>query len=62
LECLAWLAKWNSLALIHWGKGIKEENVLDWLRAADGCVEEVGALLLANYHLTCAPTGCPVDL
>lgn len=52
LECLAWLAERNSLAAIHRVKGIKEETVLDWLREAARHVEEIEALLLANYHLS----------
>jgi transposase-like protein len=52
LECLALLAERNSLAAIHRVKGIKEETVLDWLRAAADHVERIEALLLANYRLT----------
>jgi len=52
LECLALLAERNSLAAIHRVKGVKEETVLDWLRVAAEHVEEIEALLLANYHLT----------
>lgn len=52
LECLAMLAERNSLAAIHRIKGIKEETVMDWLRKAAHHVEEIEALLLANYHLT----------
>ena len=52
LECLAMLAERNSLASIHRIKGIKEETVMDWLRKASDHVEEIEALLLANYHLT----------
>ncbi len=52
LECLALLAERTSLAAIHRVKGIKEETVLDWLREAARHVEEIEALLLANYHLT----------
>jgi hypothetical protein len=33
-------------------KGIKEDTVLDWLKEAAKHVEEIEALLLANYHLT----------
>ncbi|NYT09333.1 MAG: hypothetical protein GKC09_05265 [Methanosarcinales archaeon] len=33
-------------------KGIKEETIVDWLRKASAHVEEIEALLLANYHLT----------
>jgi transposase-like protein len=52
LECLAMLAERNSLASIHRIKGIKEETVMDWLREAANHVEELEALLLANYPLT----------
>ena len=52
LECLAMLAERNSLASIHRIKGIKEETVIDWLRKASDHVEEIEALLLANYPLT----------
>ena len=52
LECLAWLAERNSLAAIQRVKGIKEETVLEWLREAAKHVEQIEALLLANYHLT----------
>jgi transposase-like protein len=51
-ECLAMLAERNSLAAIHRIKGIKEETVMDWLRKAANHVEEIEALLLANYPLT----------
>nr|BAL56766.1 hypothetical protein HGMM_F42G03C29 [uncultured prokaryote] len=33
-------------------KGIKEETVLDWLREAAKHVEQIEALLLANYRVT----------
>jgi uncharacterized protein (DUF433 family) len=33
-------------------KGIKEETVLEWLREAAKHVEQIEALLLANYRLT----------
>jgi hypothetical protein len=46
------LAERNSLASIHRIKGIKEETVMDWLRKAANHVEEIEALLLANYPLT----------
>ena len=46
------LAERNSLAAIHRVKGIKEETVVDWLRKTAAHVEEIEALLLANYHLT----------
>jgi transposase-like protein len=52
LECLAWLAERNSLAAIRRVKGIKEDTVLDWLKEAVKHVEEIEALLLANYPLT----------
>jgi transposase-like protein len=51
-ECLAMLAERNSLAAIHRIKGIKEETIMDWLCKAANHVEEIEALLLANYPLT----------
>ncbi|MFQ5796331.1 MAG: hypothetical protein ACE5JP_14945 [Candidatus Bipolaricaulia bacterium] len=52
LECLALVAERNSLAAIRRVKGIKEDTVLDWLRQAAHHVEEIEALLLANYSMT----------
>jgi transposase-like protein len=52
LECLAWLAERSSLAAIHRVKGIKEETVAGWLQEAARHVEEIEALLIANYRLT----------
>jgi transposase-like protein len=52
LECLAMLSERVSLASIHRVKGIKEETVIDWLREASNHVEELEALMLANYQLT----------
>jgi transposase-like protein len=52
LECLALLAERTSLAALHRTKGIKEDTVLDWLREAANHVEQIEALLLANYRLT----------
>ena len=52
LECLALLAERTSLAAIHRVKGIKEETVMDWLRIAAAYVEQIEALLLANFQLT----------
>ena len=52
IECLALLAERNSLAAIHRVKGLKEETVLDWLRTAADHVEQIEALLVANYRLT----------
>jgi hypothetical protein len=49
---LAWLAERSSLAAIHRVKGIKEETVMAWLREAAKHVEQIEALLIANYHLT----------
>ena len=42
----------NSLAAVHRMKGVKEETLLDWLREAAQHIEEIEALLLANYLLT----------
>ena len=52
LECLALLADRNSLAAIRRVKGIKEDTVSEWLREAAKQVEQIEALLLANYRLT----------
>ena len=49
---MAMLAERNSLASIHRIKGIKEETIIDWLLKAANHVEEIEALLLANYPLT----------
>ena len=46
------LAELNSLAAIHRVKGVKEETVLAWLQIAAAHVEQIEALLLANYSLT----------
>ena len=46
------LAERTSLAAIHRTKGIKEETVVEWLGKAAAHVEEIEALLLANYRLT----------
>ena len=46
------LAERNSLAAIHRVKGVKEETVMAWLRIAAAHVEQIEALLLANYKLT----------
>jgi transposase-like protein len=52
IECFALLAERSSLAAIHRTKGIKEETVLEWLRKAACHVEEIEALLLANYQVS----------
>jgi transposase-like protein len=52
IECLALLAERTSLAAIHRTKGVKEETLMDWLRTAAAHVEQIEALLLANYHLS----------
>jgi transposase-like protein len=52
IECLALLAERNSLAAIQRVKGVKEETVMAWLRLAAAHVEQIEALLLANYKLT----------
>jgi len=52
LECLALLAERMSLAAIRRVKGVKEETVLEWLKQAAQHVEEIEALLLADYRLT----------
>ena len=52
LDCLAMLADRNSLAAIHRIKGVKEETVCAWLQRAAQHVEELEALLLANYPVS----------
>jgi transposase-like protein len=52
IDCLALLAERNSLAAIHRVKGLKEETLMEWLRIAAAQVEQIEALLLANYKLT----------
>jgi hypothetical protein len=52
LDCLAMLADRNSLAAIHRIKGVKEETVCEWLQRAAEHVEEIEALLVANYAVS----------
>ena len=52
LDCLAMLADRNSLAAIHRIKGVKEETVCAWLQQAAQHVEEIEAVLLANYPVS----------
>ncbi len=52
LDCLAMLADRNSLAAIHRIKGVKEETVCEWLHRAAGHVEEIEAVLLADYPVS----------
>jgi transposase-like protein len=52
IDCLAMLAERNSLAAIHRVKGVKEETVMAWLHIAAAHVEQIEALLLANYKLS----------
>jgi transposase-like protein len=52
VECLAMLADRNSLAAIHRIKGVKEETVCEWLQRAAQHVEEIEAVLLANYPVS----------
>jgi transposase-like protein len=52
IDCLAMLAERNSLAAIHRVKGVKEETVMAWLCIAAAHVEQIEALLLANYKLS----------
>ncbi len=52
LECFALLAERNSLASIHRIKGIKEETVIAWLCEASNHVEEIEAMMFANYKTT----------
>ena len=52
LDCLAMLADRNSLAAIHRIKGVKEETVCEWLQRVAAQVEEIEAVLLANYPVS----------
>src|SRR5947209_15297219 len=49
VECMQMLGDRTSLAAIHRIKGVKEETVCEWLQRAAQHVEEMEALLLANY-------------
>ncbi len=51
LLCFKLLAERNSLAAIHRITGVKEETVVAWLEQAAAYIEEIEALLLANYPL-----------
>ena len=46
------VAERNSSAAVHHVKGVKEETQINWSREAAQHVEELKALLLANYRLT----------
>jgi len=52
LESLAMLAERNSLAAVRRVKGVKEDTLIEWRRAAAQHVEPIEALLLANYQLS----------
>lgn len=49
---MALVAERNSLAAIHRTKGIKEETVSAWLRQVADQIEQIEALLLANYRFS----------
>ncbi len=46
------LADRNSLAAIHPIKGVKEETVSEWLQRRAAHVEQIEAVLLANYRVS----------
>ena len=46
------LADRNSLAAIHRIKVVKEETVCEWVQRAATHVEQIEALLLANYPVS----------
>lgn len=52
IDCLALLAERNSLAAIQRVNGVKEATVMEWLHSAAAHVEQIEALLLANYKLS----------
>lgn len=52
LESLAMLAERMSVSAVARVKGVKEETVLDWSRAAAKHAEEIEEVLLSEYHLT----------
>jgi transposase-like protein len=51
LECLALLAEGVRITSISRTKGIKEDTILAWLRAAARHAEHVEAVLLKDYHI-----------
>jgi hypothetical protein len=52
----------SPLAAIHRIKGVKEETVCAWLQWAAEHVEEIEAVLLANYPVSCTQLDAPLDL
>jgi hypothetical protein len=62
LECLAMLADRKSLAALHRIKGVKDETVCEWVQRAADHVEQIEALLLANYPVSRAQLDAPLDL
>ncbi len=46
------LADRNSLVVLHRIKGVKEETVSEWLQRTAAHVEQIEAVLLANYHVS----------
>ncbi len=51
LECLALLAEGVRISSISRTKGIKEDTILAWLRAAARHAEQVEAVLLNEYRI-----------
>lgn len=52
LETLALLAEGVRISSISRAKGIKEDTILDWLRAAARQAAEVGEALLKDYRIS----------
>jgi transposase-like protein len=51
LEVLALLAEGNRISTLTRVKGIKEDTILSWLRAAAGHAEQLETVLMKEYHL-----------
>jgi len=54
LECLALLAEGSRISSISRVKGIKEDTILSFLRQAAKHVEQIEAILLNDYEISCA--------
>jgi hypothetical protein len=51
LEVLALLAEGSRISTLTRVKGIKEDTILSWLRAAAGHAEQLETVLMKEYHL-----------
>lgn len=51
LEVLALLAEGSRISTLTRVKGIKEDTILSWLRAAVGHAEQLETVLMKEYHL-----------